>query len=317
MATHASKSTNPSAPPAFITLIALACLWWSGNLPGSAPEPAPSPRPPKAASPAPQGAPTGVPASMAGPALTGMPVPKDARELLERLHELDRPYARRVPVRPRKQAEGAPLFGAVDTHDWHPSYDATDALCEKAEAYDADDDELSPADRLAWVRSMQDMAPVKAALQLVPGASLEDMAKVWFGPGRGFEHVFCGELGGPAGKRHLGGYHWWDRHRRLQLAGRASFRGGDVQGDPAQYVTGQFRVDFDGDGPGQALEKSFKGGFSLGHSPAALAVLGYVGVKMGWKTPLRANLNGQAVDWTLWPDREHTQNVRTLWPRSG
>ena len=38
---------------------------------------------------------------------------------------------------------------------------------------------------------------------------------------------------------------------------------------PQGYVTGQFRVDFDGPGPGEALEKSFKGGFSLRHSPAA------------------------------------------------
>lgn len=305
------KPTNPAAPPAFLTLIALATLWWSGQLPGlerSASAPATAPT--EIGQPTSTGAPASPPLTKAAP-------PKDARELLERLHELDRAYARWVPVRPRRQPEGPGLFAEVDTAGWHPSYQATDDLCEKAEAYDADDDELGPEDRLAWVRSMQDMAPVKAALQLVPGASLEDMAAVWFGAGRGFEHVFCGELGGPPDKRHLGGYHWWDRHRRLALDGRASFRGGQVQGDPPGYVTGQFRVDFDGDGPGQALEKSFKGGFSLGHSPAALAVLGYVGVKMGWKPPITANINGQPVEWTLWPDREDTASLRTLWPRGG
>jgi hypothetical protein len=236
---------------------------------------------------------------------------------MARLHELDRPYAVSLPVHIREPPEGAPLFGPVDDSGWNPSYRATDELCEKAEAYDADDEELTVEDRMAWVRSMADTAPVKEALRLVPGASLEDMAAVWFGAGRGFEHVYCGELGGKPGNRHLGGYHWWDRHRRMEADGRASFRGGTGMGTPPRYVTGQFRVDFDGDGPGQALEKGFKGGFSLGHSPAALAVLGYVGVKMGWNTPLQADLNGHPVDWTLWPDRDDPQSLRTLWPRSG
>jgi len=242
------------------------------------------------------------------------PPPGSPQELLAQLAALDAPHAARVRVRARPGAEGPPLLELEDEAGLHPSYEATAELCKLSEPWDRDDAEFPLEAQRAWLATMAEAAPLQRAMALVPGGDLEDVRRVWFGAGRGFEHVFCGEAGGPRGAEHLGGYHWWDRHRRLAHRQRARFLGvrGPASATSRESVLGQFEVDFDGGGPRPPLRKKTLGGFSVGHSPAPLVVLGYLVVRLELTPPVMANLTGTPRPWMVYSDKG---TLRTLWPK--
>ncbi len=245
-----------------------------------------------------------------------------AQGLLSELVALDAPYA--VDIRPleREDRTRGRLFADLPAGtSIHPSYEATYQLCRKYDPYNRSDRDVPARDVKAYLETLVSMAPLAEAFRLIPGSSVDDLQRVWFGEGRGFEHVFCGETGGIGSKGpKLGGYHFWYVHYRYEQEGLAWYLGADYgrnnrrgMADP-KIVTGRFELDADGSGPKPAMSKQPKGGFSVGHSVASMLALGYISAKKNIRSPLKADLTGTSYRWTMYMDRKDVESLRTLWP---
>lgn len=256
--------------------------------------------------------------ALAAPALAG-PLAGPAVEAFFRdLAALDAPY--RVPVVVReaeRPAPGARLFEDLPAGlRLHPSYEATYALCRRFDPMNGWGGEVGRAEAMGYLEGLADMAPIRAALALT-GKGLDDMARVWFSRGRGFEHVFAGESDSDGG-RVLGGYHFWYVHYRYEREGKARYLGADYGRIPAArgladpfIVTGKMSLDFDGPGPLPAYAKVPRGGFTVGHSAAAMLALGYVAFYATGYAPVVADVGGRAYPWTV---HRAGPGIRTLWP---
>jgi hypothetical protein len=188
--------------------------------------------------------------------------------------------------------------------------------------WDRDDREISPKRQRSYLALMKNSLPIRAALKLA-GGDMETLRKTWFGAGRAFEHVFCGESGGKRGdpRPKLGGYHFWYTHYRYEREGKAWYDGSDYRKSQMQegmrdggIVTGMFRLDVDGSGPRPVMDKRPRGGFTVGNSPAAMLGLGYMVARLKPMSPVSANLTGRPYHWTYFMDYRDDQSLRTLWP---
>lgn len=288
-------------------------------------QPTPAPvasRPP--ATPAPTVRPTRRPAGPSGGmGIQGVPLPTSAEAFFAQLHELDRSLAAPVKMRERREETGPLLFEDLSRpEDLHPSYEATFELCKKMDPWDRDDTEVSVDEQRAYLATMVDTLPIRAALKIA-GGDMESLRKVWFGAGRGVEHILCGESGGKRGDPDpkLGGYHFWYTHYRYAREGKASYDGSDYRkdrwdrgmADPG-LVTARFRLDVDGPGPRPEMDKRPRGGFAVGNSAPGLLALGYVIAKLKPEAPVRANLTGKTYGWRYHMDYRDDSSLRTLWP---
>lgn len=242
---------------------------------------------------------------------------------LLRLGELDAPYRVEVDIHERPAPSEGLLFGDHDG-DIHPSYEATVDFCREFDPFDSDDDEVSDARIREYLTPLLEMAPLAEAMRVTGRDRVEDLMAVWFRRGRGFEHVICGETGGrDVPRTKLGGYHYWYIHYRYERDGTARYLGSDYMrqdlaagmADP-HIVTGKFTWDPDGDGPHPVLSKRPVGGFSTGHSVAAMLAAGHLSFWGGKRSPVTADLNGRPFQWTfyrMW--RQGASSLRSYWPR--
>jgi hypothetical protein len=249
----------------------------------------------------------------------------EIRPTLLRLFHIDAPHALPVEMHEvAKVAPGAMLFLDLPVGiRMHPSYDLTYNFCQKFDPMNRVDDEVSDADIREYLRQIQGMAPIQEAFRVTRRRTVEDMAAIWFRRGRGFEHVVCGESGSHDRTR-LGGYHFWYMHYRYEREGRAHYLGSDYgrasleQGmaDNA-VVTGQFSWDPDGpEGPLAPMSKRPRGGFTVGHSVAAILAAGHIAYYGAEGKQVEINLNGKAYPWTFYRRwRNRASSIRTLWPR--
>lgn len=264
------------------------------------------------------------------------PQPASPQEALLSIHLFDQPYAVEVGLRERKDPRDGLLFHDLpEGTKLHPSFDATYELCNRFNAYNSSDSEVSEAEIDAYLETVVDMAPIQEAFRITGMDSIRDLRKSWFRGGRGFEHVICGEAG--RGSK-LGGYHFWYLQYRYEREGRAEYQGADYGKDPIKegiaderIVTGKMAFDPDGDAGRPPLVKKPRGGFTVGHSVAAMLATGHIALhgdhrdflwtqcpegdrNPGLLTVLKANLNGKTYPWTFHKDSK-SNSVRTLWPR--
>lgn len=253
------------------------------------------------------------------------PLLPEAGPALLRIHEFDRPYA--VPVVTREVADPEPghlLFETFpEATELHPSYELTYDFCQRFDPLNGDDEEVSDGEIREYLEQVVSMAPIQEAFRVTRRDSLEDLEKIWFRRGRGFEHVVCGEGSRSVADR-LGGFHFWYMHYRYERQGRARFLGADYgRADPLAgladhgVVTARLTWDPDGpEGPGLELSKQPRGGFTVGHSVAALLAVGHIAYYAPYGRTFRANLNGKAYDWVFYRKwRKGASSVRTFWPR--
>ncbi len=259
-----------------------------------------------------------------GSAMAGGLLP-EIESALARLGELDRPYRLYpVTVEAERPADRRLFHGLPATPPPHPSYEATFEFCRRFDPWDEDDDEVPDREILAYLRTLVDMAPIREAFRVTGRARVEDLMRIWFRRGRGFEHVICGESGGQReGVERLGGYHFWYVHLRHEELGRAFYdgadygRSGNAEGmaDPG-IVTGHLSWDVDGDGPRPPLRKQPVGGFTVGNSVAAMLAAGHIAFYGARRNPIDVDMNGKLYPWTFhrkWSDR--ASSIRSLWPR--
>lgn len=263
------------------------------------------------------------------------PGQRSVQQALLEIHQHDAAYALPAQAQESLDPGGALLFVDLPAdHPIHPSYEATVEFCGRFDPYNRSDDEVSDAEIDAYLAGLLDMAPIQEAFRVTGHATVEDLRAAWFRQGRGFEHVVCGEKG--SGMK-LGGFHFWYLHYRYEREDRASYLGADYGSfDPdsgladTRIVTGRMTVDPDGPGGYPPLAKVPRGGFTVGHSVAALLAAGhlaaYGGLGHEWSvtdaddpalaSPLEgvidANLNGKTYPWTF---HREGSTVRTLWPR--
>lgn len=247
----------------------------------------------------------------------------EVQSTLDGLHRLDAPYA--LPVRLREDPAPAPgqllFFDLPSGLRLDPSYRATVDFCREFDPMNDGDEEVSDARIRAYLEPLADMAPLREAFR-VTRRGLDALQAIWFRRGHGFEHVICGEVGGRSHDR-LGGYHFWYLHYAYEREGTARYLGADYgPGSPAEgmadegIVTGHFTWDPDGEGPLEPLPKVPRGGFSVGHSVAAMLAAGHLAYYGAMGKDVEANLNGHAYVWTFyraWKDR--ASSLRTFWPR--
>ncbi len=110
----------------------------------------------------------------------------------------------------------------------------------------------------------------------VTNTTIEDLKTNWFGRGRGFEHVFAGEVS-KRGK--VGGFHWWYRYYVEEQAGRLRYDNSIANApSAADMVTVRFHWDPDGPGPIREGRKS-RGSFIVGCSPQVMLAIGHITVE--------------------------------------
>jgi hypothetical protein len=254
------------------------------------------------------------------------------QEALLSIHLFDKPYAVEAELRERTDPRDGHLFADLpEGTKLHPSYDATYEFCQRFNAYNKSDSEVSDAEIDAYLAVVIDMDPIQEAFRITGKSSIEDLRKAWFRGGRGFEHVICGE--GGSGMK-LGGYHFWYLQYRYERDGRAEYQGADYGSDPISVgiadkliATGKMSFDPDGDAGRPPLVKKPRGGFTVNHSVGAMLAAGLIAVhgktsdflwnregEFGLFTVLQANLNGKTYPWTFHKD-QGSNSVRTLWPR--
>lgn len=279
-------------------------------------------------------------AAFAGDGLAAPAIDRSVDSALRRIYENDRPHRVDVVLRERRSPEDGMLFEDLpDGEPLDPSYEATYDFCQRFDPYNKSDNEVSDAEIRAYLETLAETGPLLEAFFVTGNDSLEDLAKVWFRGGRGFEHVVCGE--GSRGK--LGGYHFWYMQYRYEREGSAVYQGADYgsggqfdedgMADPA-LATGKMSWDPDGPGGERPLAKKPRGGFSVGNSVSALLAVGHLLAygqgdqslvrqfsqlvrdpdddQVFTQDVIQANLSGRVYPWTV-----HMQgkSLRTLWPR--
>lgn len=326
-----SETKNPrSQPPVWVVVVAL--LFWilTGKLPPGMQQGAGSAK----ASTAPTQA-----SAKSSPPVPATRIPKEAKappvsspgtslaaaspkEALSKLAEWDRPYAVKVSVQEGPAPRRGPLFGALDEASLHPSYQAAFELCQLYDPGNFSAQEVRTQAIDAFFQTVAPMRPIQEALAAT-GTQLKDLKRNWFGQGRGFEHVICGEMGGPPDNRKLGGYHFWYLHARYEKLGSARYLGEAYSGRNRRQgladsgiVTGNFDWDPDGSGGLPLLAKKPKGGFSVGHSVAPLLALGHLILEtpaLKAQRSVQADLNGRTYSWVFYAS-DADQSLRTLYP---
>jgi hypothetical protein len=255
-----------------------------------------------------------------------------AQDALLNIHLFDRDYSVQTDLRESVKPRDGRVFGDFpEGTKLHSSYQATYDLCQLFNPYNRSSSEVSDASIDAYLEIVKDMAPIQEAFRVTGRDTVQDLKKAWFGSGRGFEHVICGESG--KGMK-LGGFHFWYLQYRYEREDRAEYRGADYGRDSVEVgiadrriMTGKMSVDMDGEAGKPPLVKKPRGGFTVGHSVAAMLAAGHIALYGShndflWNldgnaslfTVLQANLNGKAYPWTFHKD-QGSNSVRTLWPR--
>ncbi len=240
-------------------------------------------------------------------------------QLLNTIHEFDKPDQMAPRIREVTIDGTAYLFAELpkDT-SLDPSYEATLALCESFDPSPEtrDDTQASVSEQVdRYLTLMREKPVIRFALQQT-GTSVKELRATWFGPGRGFEHVFCGEARSD-GK--VGGYHWWYKFYREERTGRVEYHVSLKGTSDPRIAT--IRFTWDPDGPGGRFRPLVKpiGGFTVGDSPAALLALGHLAVQLKLDRnqdagpDFVANINGAPYRWVLVLDRR-TGSLVSLYP---
>ncbi|MFC1745440.1 hypothetical protein ACFL35_15710, partial [Candidatus Riflebacteria bacterium] len=186
------------------------------------------------------------------------------------------------------------------------------ALCKKFNPMQKTNEHKKLEKEIArYLKYLESLPVIQYALKIT-GTDMKAVKKNWFGPGRGFEHIFAGELKGTK----VSGYHWWYCFYADERKGKAFYKNSIEGQDDSNIFTGVFRWDPDADGPIKPALKS-KGGFSVGHSAEALIALGHVALELGRKMgkknayTFRANINGREYLWQIFL---YQGSIRSLYP---
>ncbi len=242
-----------------------------------------------------------------------------AEERLQRIYELDKADQVVVAIHDVSRDGEAYLFEDLPAGtQLDPSYEACLELCQ---AFDPaprtrDDEKEEVGGRIdAFLTSVGEKPVIRFVLEET-GTRLEDLKAGWFGPGRGFEHIFCGEARGDG---RVGGYHWWYKFYEEERQGLVDYEHTiEGKGDPGIAT---IRFTWDPDGSGNTFHPLAKpiGGFTIGDSPAALLALGHLALHLGLdrdregEPGLVANINGVPYRWVIVVDRASGSLV-TLYP---
>lgn len=241
-------------------------------------------------------------------------LPPDMQAALQRaaaeIFKLDRDHAGAVGVH-NKAGEGTPLL-FDEVNPAARSYRATMDLALKFDpSHNSDDHARLAGDIDAYLAGLADDPCIRYALAVTKS----DMARLkanWFGSGRGFEHVFSGELK----DNQVSGYHWWYKFYCDERAGRARLVDSIGPHDPKFYC-GSFR--WDPDGSGGAFQPAFKrkGSFAIAMSAPALLALGHVAMEVSRRhgSPSSFNFRGNANGGTyVWQVYTFGGNLRSVFP---
>jgi hypothetical protein len=240
-------------------------------------------------------------------------------KLLNTIHEFDEPDRIVAPIHEVTSDGNAYLFAELPPESPpDPTYEATLALCEAfdpgPETRDDTQDSVSQqVDR--YLALVSEKSAIRFVLQET-STTVRELRATWFGQGRGFEHVFCGEARSD-GK--VGGYHWWYKFYREERAGRVDYLY-SLEGTTDSRIA-TIRFTWDPDGPGTRFRPFLKpiGGFTVGDSPAALLALGHLAVQLKLDrnqdagADFVANINGAPYRWVLVLDRR-TGSLVSLYP---
>ncbi len=242
-----------------------------------------------------------------------------AEERLQRIYELDKADQVVVAIHDVSRDREAYLFEDLPAGtQLDPSYEACLGLCQGFNpAPRTRDDEKEDVGRRidAFLNSIGEKPVIRFVLEET-GTTLEDLKAGWFGPGRGFEHIFCGEARGDG---RGGGYHWWYKFYEEERQGLVDYEYTiEGKGDPGIAT---IRFTWDPDGGGNTFQPLAKpiGGFTIGDSPAALLALGHLALRLELdrdregEPEFVANINGVPYRWVIVVDRA-SRSLVTLYP---
>lgn len=224
------------------------------------------------------------------------------------IFKLDRENAGEVVVHNKKGHDQ--LFDEVNPSG--ATYKATmDLILKFNPAHNTDDHARLSRDIDAYLASVANDPCIKYALA-VTGKGMDRLKANWFGSGRGFEHVFCGELKG----NQVSGYHWWYKFYRDERASCTHIIDSIGPSDPKFYC-GSFK--WDPDGSGNAFQPALKrkGSFAISVSAPALLALGHIAMELSrqYGNPssfnFRGNVNGGTYVWQVYT---FGGNLRSLFP---
>ncbi|PCJ18950.1 MAG: hypothetical protein COB02_09460 [Candidatus Cloacimonadota bacterium] len=215
------------------------------------------------------------------------------------LHKLDKDFITDVKTDESKNSKK--LFSHVQ-ENLPVSYEKTHQFMSKFNPSHNTNDHKRLASQIdEYCRFLEKQDVIKFALEKT-NTTMEDFKRNWFGSGRGFEHVFPGELKGSK----VSGYHFWYKYYRDQKDQKVQY-GRTMEGvNDNAIFTGSFSWDPDGKGGKKAARKK-KGGFTIGSSAPAILALGHLAIETnkanghgGSALKFKASLNGHEYLWQMY-----------------
>ncbi|MCO4782934.1 MAG: EndoU domain-containing protein [Candidatus Cloacimonetes bacterium] len=217
----------------------------------------------------------------------------------QQLHKLDRDFVSETTINESNNSNK--LFEHVQA-DLPDSYGITQTFMNKFNPSHNTNDHKRLANEIdAYCKYLEKQPVIQFALSKT-NTTIQDLKKNWFGSGRGFEHVFPGELKGSK----VSGYHFWYKYYQDQQQGKVQY-GRSMEGlNDSNIFTGSFSWDPDGKGGKKAARKK-KGGFTIGSSAPAIIALGHVALETkrqsghnGSAMKFKASLNGHEYLWQMY-----------------